>query len=62
MGTTNNIKIRFIWKDEVQKNSYKTQKGFVCTQAYTNKIRIKTLLFRIVITIACDLLPPSLRF
>lgn len=41
MGTTNNIKIRFIWKDEVQKNSYKMQKGFVCTQSHTNKIKSK---------------------
>lgn len=62
MGTTNNTEIRFIWKDEVQKNSYKTQKGFVCTQAHTNKVKVKTLLFRIAITTARDLLPPSLRF
>lgn len=62
MGTTNNIKIRFISKDEVQKNSYKMQKGFVCTQSHTNKIKIKTPLFRTGLTVTHDLLPPSLRF
>lgn len=60
MGTTNNIKIRFIWKDEVQKNSYKMQKGFVCTQSHTNKIKIP--LFRTGLTVTHDLLPPSLQF
>lgn len=60
MGITNNIKMRFIWKNEVQKNSYKPQKGFVCTQAHTNKIKVKTVLFRFEITITRGLFPPSL--